>query len=164
MDEHLEKIKSRLFDSNIFPLPPKNKFVFLNRKPKSFLANRVKVEYKLNDHPGISLGYRFTFPDGKVLVYITDTTSSDTKSDFVKDADLLIHECNFTDENKELAIRTGHSWTSAINSLAKKAGVKRLALTHFNPLDDRQDPSDQKGAKIKFAGPIIAFDGLELEF
>lgn len=162
LDVHLERIKNKLFDENIFPILPRNKFIALNRDPESFSVNNVKAEYRINIHPGDSLGYRLTFPDGKVLVYVTDTTSSDADSDFAKGADLLIHECNFSDENKDLAIKTGHSWTSAVNSLAKKAGAKRLVLMHFNPLDSRKDPSDQENAKIKFSDPIIAYDGLEL--
>jgi len=48
--------------------------------------------------------------------------------------DTLIHECNFTDAYAELAKSSGHSTTSQVIGLAKRAGVKRLVLMHWNPL------------------------------
>jgi len=65
---------------------------------------------------------------------------------------------------EEHAKKTGHSITSKVNALALEAKVKRLALIHFNPLDPREDPTDQANARIKFPGVIVARDLMELEF
>ncbi len=96
-------------------------------------------------HPGRSLVYRLTQGDKRV-VYATDnelpaewrTASSENHEvnrflRFFADADLLIHDAQFTPE--ELAMRQGwgHSaWTDVVD-LAVAARVKHLVLFHHDP-------------------------------
>ncbi|NIN00417.1 MAG: ribonuclease Z, partial [candidate division Zixibacteria bacterium] len=47
-------------------------------------------------------------------------------------ADLLIHEATFDDELWERAREDGHSTPSQAAETAKKAGAKRLVLTHIS--------------------------------
>ncbi len=82
----------------------------------------------------------------------------------MRGADLLIHECYFSDENQARAKETGHSWTSLVQRLASRAGVKQLALMHLNPLDQRDDPTDQAHASTPFPKVMIGRDGMEIEF
>lgn len=64
--------------------------------------------------PTITLGYRFTFANGKTIAYVPDFVSPDTYRDLVSEADLLLlpYEIN--------------SWRF---NEAKKIGVKKILLT-----------------------------------
>ncbi len=56
---------------------------------------------------------------------------------FVKDADLLIHDAMFTDDEYPRVEGWGHSTFRQATELAQAAGVKRLAYCHHAP--DRSD-------------------------
>ena len=165
---HLDYLEKHIFGSPVFPVP----FLYRTKEvSRKFTVKGVRVQTKVLPHPGNSIGYRFTFPDGRVLAYVTDTVAEGAQLPLIENADLLIHECNFPDtfmgsslSTEEHAKKTGHSITSKVNALALEAKVKRLALIHFNPLDPREDPTDQANARIKFPGVIVAHDLMELEF
>lgn len=116
-------------------------------------------------HPGGSVGYTLDF-SGRSLSYITDTTAATNAEylEFIRGVDLLIHECNFRDSEHEWAVKTGHSCTSAVASVAKAAGVKRLVLLHFNPLDRSADPIDLPAARAIFPATELGFDGMAIDF
>jgi ribonuclease BN (tRNA processing enzyme) len=166
--DHLDYLDDHIFGSPGFPLSLPYRAISVTEK---FTVRNVRVETKILPHPGKSVGYRFTFPDGRVLAYIMDTTTSGAQLSLMQDADLCIHECNFPDQlqglpasTEEWARKTGHSTTSGVNELALKANVKRLAVIHFNPLDTREDPTDQANARVKFPGIIVTRDMMEIEF
>lgn len=164
---HLAYIARHIFGSPGFPLP----FSYqLHPISQTFFAQGVKVQTKILTHPGGSVGYRFTFPNRKILAYIVDTATNGEQLQLMKNADLVIHECNFPDALNGLPIsaeqwaeKTGHSTTSKVHELAIKARVKQLVLVHFNPLDMREDPTDQAHARIKFQNIIVAQDMMEIE-
>ena len=101
---------------------------------------------------------------GKSLAYITDTTADASYVDFVRGVDVLIHECNFSDDSIELAHETGHCYTSAVGRVARDAGVKRLFLTHFDPQLPLDDPIDLQAARAIFPATEIARELMEFEF
>ncbi|HVX62191.1 MAG TPA: MBL fold metallo-hydrolase [Pirellulales bacterium] len=116
-------------------------------------------------HPGGSLGFRLDWP-GHSLAYVTDTTA-DPDADYVeriRGVDLLIHECYFSDEHQEWAAKTGHSWTTPVAEVARKAGVGRLVLVHLNPLVDALDPIGLDVARAIFPQTSLGQDRMELEF
>ena len=78
--------------------------------------------------------------------------------------DLLIHECNFPDEQAEFARLTGHSHTTPVAQVAREANVGRLVLTHFDPANNRSDPIDLAVARRIFPATELGRDLLELEF
>ena len=69
---------------------------------------------------------------GRKIVYTGDTGASEQIVELAENADLLIHEATFEDELKERAVEDGHSTPSMAAETAKKAGVKRLFLTHIS--------------------------------
>jgi ribonuclease BN (tRNA processing enzyme) len=178
--EHLDALRTQLFGSPLFPLvfgssvcPYETREIIPGNWVglcKKDIDKDISFCTKELPHPGKSIGYRFRFRDGPVLAYVTDTTCRLEHADFVRGADLLLHECNFPDEipgigaGKDYAEGTSHSWTSGVADLANIAGVKQLVLTHFNPLDPSEDPSHQESAKVKHPNTVIAQDNMEIEF
>jgi ribonuclease Z len=69
---------------------------------------------------------------GRKIVYSGDTGQSENLVKLADNADLLIHEATFEDDLTERAVEDGHSTPSMAAETAKKAGVKRLVLTHIS--------------------------------
>lgn len=69
---------------------------------------------------------------GEVFVYISDTKYFDTLNSFAKEATLFLCESTYTNEHKELAEKYFHMTASDAASIAAKANVKKLILTHFS--------------------------------
>jgi ribonuclease BN (tRNA processing enzyme) len=89
--------------------------------------------------------------DDVSLAYVTDTTARPDSAYWkeIQGVDWLIHECNFSDNWIDLAVKTGHSWTSAVLESAATAGIRRLILTHINPLAGDTDPLGMSDATAK---------------
>ncbi len=99
---------------------------------------------------------------GRKIVYTGDTGSSKNLVNFAKNADLLIHEATFEDEMKERALEDMHSTPSMAAETAKKAGVKRLFLTHVSARYQDADRLLQQ-AKLIFNDTWLAEDFLMVE-
>lgn len=69
---------------------------------------------------------------GRRIVYSGDTSPTEELTEFSRGASILIHEATFLDELEERAAEDGHSTARQAAELAKKAGVKRLILTHIS--------------------------------
>jgi ribonuclease BN (tRNA processing enzyme) len=118
-------------------------------------------------HPGGAFGYRITC-QGKTVVYATDVSlpSDGADSDVVelaRDADLLIHDAQFTPEEKEEHPDWGHSsWTEAIQ-VAQQANVRAVALFHHDPMhsDDELEEIERQ-AQAHFPSAFLAREGLEV--
>lgn len=125
-------------------------------------------------HRGLSV----TLPDGRVIeprvlvgdkrpgrtVVITgDTRPCAATADAARDADLLIHEATFGDEEAERAVETGHSTAREAALVARESGVRRLLLTHFSARYSRDAGDLEREAKQIFARTLIGKDGLEID-
>lgn len=77
---------------------------------------------------------------GRRIAIITDTRPCDRVIDFAKGADLLIHEATYGDDEAQQAHDRFHSTASQAATIAKKAGVKQLILTHFSSKYARVHP------------------------
>jgi ribonuclease Z len=114
-------------------------------------------------HPGGSIGFRIDWSD-RSLAYITDTTAPGGYSEFIRDVDVLIHECYFPDSLSDWAEKTGHSSASRVALLAKSAGAKRLVLVHVDPERADDDPVGMDSVQKLFPGAELAEDLTEIEF
>lgn len=169
--EKLDAIREHLYHSLIFPVPPAFEFVGLPKGKNHFLLRSARsepaceIEWVDLDHPGGSLGYIIKY-QGKQLAYITDTTAT-LNSPYVErltDTDLLMHECNFTDDFKELAQKTGHSWLSGVTEIVEKSRPRKTLLIHHNPLGDTLKTPIRLEARHQKLNMHIAHDGDSVEF
>lgn len=125
----------------------------------------VHFSYREHNHPGGAFSYRLEC-EGKTFVLCTDLEHGEERGqdvvDFCKDADLLIHDAQYTDE--ELAQHTGwgHSSFNQAITTAEKANVKKLILTHHDPShdDDFLDEIENQCQK-RFPNCELAKEGLE---
>jgi phosphoribosyl 1,2-cyclic phosphodiesterase len=88
-------------------------------------------------------GFAFRFKEGrKVFVFMTDNELREdrwkgrTPKDYIKfckDADILVHDSQFTPREIDERRDWGHSDYGAAFEMADKANVKRLILTHHDP-------------------------------
>jgi len=69
---------------------------------------------------------------GLKIAYSGDTRPKRSLGKLARGADLLVHEATLMDELVDRARRDGHSTPSQAAEIAKKAGVKRLILTHVS--------------------------------
>jgi phosphoribosyl 1,2-cyclic phosphodiesterase len=121
----------------------------------TFEIDDIKVTTQYLNHPALTLGYRLE-ADGATLVYCCDHEpfSRDVAeggreffgldqqhADFIADADLLIHDAQYTAAEYPSKLGWGHSSTEFVVKLAQYAGVKQVVLTHHDPLrtDDALD-------------------------
>jgi ribonuclease Z len=124
-------------------------------------------------------GEPITLPDGRVItpdavlgparpgrkiVLASDTAPSPRVVQAAHNADLLVHEATFSEEEKERARETRHSTAAEAAEVAKLAGVKLLALTH---LSSRYfGPDLAREARELFAETVVPrdFDLVEVPF
>jgi len=126
----------------------------------------------------IHRGQPVTLPDGRVIqsselvgpprpgrrVVVTgDTRPCAATIEHSREADLLIHEATFGDEEAERAVETGHSTAREAAGVARNANARRLLLTHFSARYSR-DPGDlEREAKEVFPHLVMARDGMEID-
>jgi DNA-binding response OmpR family regulator len=128
----------------------------------TFDIDDIKVSTHYLNHPALTLGYRLEV-DGVAVVYCCDhephsrmlatghgeITGQDLRhAEFVNRADLLIHDAQFTAEEYPAKIGWGHSSVEYVVNLAQYAEVKRVALTHHDPLRD-DDAIDRLVANVR---------------
>jgi ribonuclease Z len=159
----LAAIENHLFAEVLFPKRPS-----FDCKP---LGDTVKLPCGASlsnfplEHQGGSVGFRLDWPD-RSMAYVTDTTAA-LDADYVEKiagVDLLVHECYFPDSMADWAKTTGHSYTTPVAEVARKAGVKRLLLVHLNPLSTEEDPVGLDVARAIFPNTDLGVDLMEVEF
>jgi ribonuclease BN (tRNA processing enzyme) len=157
----LEAVQRHLFALELFPVATTLEYQELG--PAVSIGMSGILTHAPLEHPGGSMAYKIAWPNYS-MAYVTDTFANESYLDFVRDVDLLVHECNFDDDMPELARRTGHSHAGAVTILAKAANVKRLVLTHFDPYADPTQPINLRRARSMFPPTELASDLMTLEF
>ncbi|WP_254512233.1 MBL fold metallo-hydrolase [Anatilimnocola floriformis] len=160
---HLRGVQDHLFAPALFPVLPPLTFQPLNG-PTEVGGDGLLTYFPLV-HPGGSLGYRIDWPD-RSFAYVTDTTARPDAPyiESIRGVDLLVHECNFGDGWEELAEKTGHSCLTPVLEVARAAQVKRLILTHVNPIADDADPMGLGLVSDPGLPVSIGFDLQQIEF
>ncbi len=99
---------------------------------------------------------------GTVLAFCTDTTYCANSVALARDADLLIHEATFLPSDAAQARRTLHSTTEDAVRVAREAGVRQLALTHFSTRYMGDMRPVQQAAEAAWPGVIVARDFMQI--
>jgi ribonuclease Z len=124
-------------------------------------------------------GESITLPDGRVLtpdtvlgaarpgrriVIAGDTAPTETVRVLAEDADLLVHEATFLEDERERAADTLHSTALQAAEIARDANVRLLALTHVSPR--YFGPELAREAREVFPATIVPrdFDIVEVPF
>ncbi|MBJ6760169.1 ribonuclease Z [Myxococcaceae bacterium JPH2] len=101
---------------------------------------------------------------GRKLVLSGDTRPCPALVKASRDADLLIHESTFSDDEQERAHETRHSTAREAGRVAQEAGARRLILTHLSSRHDTDPTRLLTQAREEFKGPLeVAYDGLTVE-
>ena len=99
---------------------------------------------------------------GAKIVYAVDTRPCRSIEKLARGADLLVAESTFDDSKKDKASEYGHSTASETARLARRAKVRKLALTHLSAA--YKDPNVLlRQAKRIFQPTILARDLQRLE-
>jgi len=69
---------------------------------------------------------------GTKLVFVGDAGRTDDILDFCQDADALVIESTYLNEDAEMAQQFSHLTAQKAAELAREAGVKKLLLTHLS--------------------------------
>lgn len=100
---------------------------------------------------------------GRRIVLTGDTRPCAATIAAARDADLLIHEATFADEEAGRALETGHSTAREAAEVAKAAGARKLALTHISARYSLNARELEREARQVFSEVTVVKDGTEIE-
>ena len=168
----MREVIARLMSSPLFPVPleifqSELEFKDFAAGDTLSLAPDISVRTAPLNHPQGAVGYRFDY-GGKSICYITDTEHRPGEPDqnilaLVQDADVMIYDACYTDEEFPKFVGWGHStWQEGVR-LADAAGVRKLVLFHHDPshTDDKMDEILRQ-ADERRPGTVAASEGLTI--
>ncbi len=165
----LKAVLAKQMESTYFPISLDNmgaSFTYAVNKGNQLTFEAGRLLANKHKHPGGAFGYRLEV-EGKALVYCTDIEHGEELDqqvvEFCKNADVLIHDAQYTPDELITHRGWGHSsWEQAIE-VAEIAGVKRLYLTHHDP--DHNDEflrKVEKECQARFPNCFLAREGEEV--
>jgi phosphoribosyl 1,2-cyclic phosphodiesterase/CheY-like chemotaxis protein len=146
-----------------------------------FSVGQVQVQAAFFNHPGNCAGYRL-FTSGGSIAYLPDVephrpfgkSDAEARADpeqllfaqrekdklvgFVRDADVLIMDAQYSAEEYKAHVGWGHSSVDQTVALAVEANVKRLFLFHHDPAHD----DAQVSRLVEDARKLVAQRGSQL--
>jgi phosphoribosyl 1,2-cyclic phosphodiesterase/DNA-binding response OmpR family regulator len=139
-----------------------------------FMIGDVRIATHYLNHPALTVGYRIE-ADGATLVYATDhephspdagcghggkeETGDIAHLDFIRDADVVIHDAQYTAAEYPAKVGWGHSTIEYVIDAAIAGNVKHIVLFHHDPArtDDAVDELiTQARKRAADAGSIVA--------
>jgi len=99
---------------------------------------------------------------GRKLVISGDTAPCEALEVAAHEADLLVHEATFAEEERERARQTEHSTARQAGELARRAQVRMLALTHISTRYAGPELREQARAVFAHTEAPRDFDAVEL--
>jgi phosphoribosyl 1,2-cyclic phosphodiesterase len=153
----MEQIMSDQMNGVYFPVTVREfgaHVTYEDLDPRDYNIEGVKITTFELSHPGGCLGYKIQH-QGKTIVYMTDNELFPKDSDYyvsevrdefiqvIQDADILMHDTTYTDNEYTNKVQWGHSCVSEVARLAHDAKIKNLYLIHHDP-DQNDDAIDAK--------------------
>jgi ribonuclease Z len=129
------------------------------RKWSSLQRGRRVVVAGVRFHPGQVLG---PARPGRSIGYSGDTRPTKSLARFFSGVELLIFDSTFAARDADRAVERKHSTSTEAALIAREAGAKRLALTHFSARYKRTDGLLREARRI-FPDTVAARDGLVLD-
>ncbi|HYZ13093.1 MAG TPA: MBL fold metallo-hydrolase [Actinomycetota bacterium] len=180
VDSHDQRL-AKYFSPPLFPLHLSEvpaHVTFHDAPEGSWTIGGATVHSTAIQHQGITVGYRVE-ADGAAVTYLTDhepALGADIETAMPEwisgaalawKADLLIHDCQYTDEEYEARVGFGHTSAADAAAFAAKVGARRLALFHHDPFhsDDELDAIRERVLERWSVEPsrvVIATEGAEL--
>jgi diguanylate cyclase (GGDEF)-like protein len=149
--QSLEEAMSGQMEYSYFPVKLRDlrsRIHFSELEEGFFRVGDVLVETQYLNHTAPTIAYRMT-NGGATVAYVTDHEPFWKSEDgilhhpgdqrhiaFLRGADFVIHDAQYTDEQYTNRVGWGHSTIEYATDVAQAAGVKRLALFHHDPLHD----------------------------
>ena len=133
---------------------------------KSFEIPGFSVETQYLNHPDGGTAYCL-YGDGKKLAYVTDNelntpnapkTSWQQWLDFIAEADVLIHDAQYTKQDLPLKLGWGHSIFDDVGKLADEANVKTLFIISHDPArTDDELLCEEKKLQAKYTDSLRVY-------
>lgn len=167
--EHLDEyVKAPFSPRSIQEFSDKVHYMDVKGNDVFQVGEDICIKTQQLNHPNGSMGYRIEYY-GKSVVYMLDNEVGneipESQISFYKDADLVIWDSHFTQEeyDSEKYIGWGHSTHEQGVELAKAANVKQILFTHHAPwrTDEELDEIEEK-LKAEFEGVIVAKEETEI--
>ncbi|MBI1208789.1 MAG: MBL fold metallo-hydrolase [Azospirillum sp.] len=161
----IQSVMARQMERPLFPVPLKTmgcnlRFEEISQGASFDLDPEVRVRTAPLNHPDGATGYRIDY-GGKSIAYITDTEHFRSGPDaniltLIENADLVMYDSTYTDEEYETKIGWGHStWREGIR-LAQLARARCLALFHHEPDHDDATMAMIEGEARSLWPPVFA--------
>ena len=138
----------------------------------------LKVDSIPLSHPNGGFGFKFS-EAGKHFVFLTDNElgfqhpgglKPHDYIEFSRDADLLLHDAQYTDEEYIKTRSWGHSTYNEVLDMAINANVKKLGLLHHDPdrtdseldqiVDELKSKATARSAKLEI---FAVHEGMQIE-
>lgn len=176
-DLGIETLLNNQMENVYFPVTMKEFIAdksFHDISEESFEIEDLRIQTILLNHPGRCIGFRVDYQK-KSFCYVTDNElylensphysqhEVDRLINFIKDADFVLIDVTYSDEEYAKKVGWGHSCESRVVDIADKANVKLLGLYHhdLNQFDDDIDRKlkhaqtllEQRNSKTKCIAP-----------
>ena len=156
--ESLRETLAGQMEYTYFPVTPDAfgaELRYHNLSEGTFRIGDITVRTRYLNHPALTLAYRIE-ADGVAIVHACDHEPHNRTlalgegpiegqdlchAEFLRGADLVIHDAQYTAAEYQPKIGWGHSTHEYATRLGAAMGVKRLALSHHDPMrsDDQLD-------------------------
>jgi len=160
------QMQSRYFPVGLEEMGAQFNFLLQDKESLIDYYDADVYTHRLN-HPGGSYGYRIEL-EGQILVICTDVEHGDQIDEgvveFARDADLLIHEAQYTTEELASHKGWGHSSFEQAIEVAERSGAKQLIMTHHDPDHDDQFLREiEKKCQSRFPNCSLARENVEID-
>ncbi len=176
-DLSIEALLNNQMENVYFPVTMKEFIAdksFHDLSEESIEVDGLRIQTILLNHPGRCIGYRIDYQN-KSFCYVTDNElylenspyysqhEADRIIHFIKDADFVLMDATYSDEEYVKKVGWGHSCVSRVVDIADKANVKLLGLYHHDlyqfdddidlKLKQAQDLLEKRNSKTKCIAP-----------
>ena len=134
-----------------------------------FSIGDVHVRTAELNHPGGAMGTRIEY-QGRAVAYCSDHEhEADRKlhpgvEKLAQDADLLIYDATYTEQEYPSRAGWGHSTWEVACEIAPGLNIKQLAIFHHDPThDDETMDAIGAAAAARFPNTFVAKEGMEIE-